>query len=173
MTNDSQLAMDEALEIRTDIQGRLGSRRRVRHGQATNNLVLSASTDGNDRMFPRILALYVSDGSTVADVTYGKGVFWRHVPPARYKVLATDIQDGVDCRDLPYKDSEIDCIVLDPPYMHTPGGTAHKTQSPFEEYYRNNGSGNQMGSKYHEAVLDLYRKVQGRKPIGFCGIAEY
>lgn len=95
-------------------------------------------------------------GVPLQTVTYGKGVFWRHVPPARYKVLATDIQDGVDCRDLPYKDGEIDCVVLDPPYMHTPGGTAHKTQSPFEEHYRNNGSGNQTGSKYHEAVLDLY-----------------
>ena len=156
MTSDSQLAMAEAPEIGADIHSRVGSRRRVRNGKATNDLVLSASADGNDRMFPRILTLYVNDGSTVADVTYGKGVFWRHVPPARYKVLATDIQDGVDCRDLPYKDGEIDCVVLDPPYMHTPGGTAHKTQSPFEEHYRNNGSGNQTGSKYHEAVLDLY-----------------
>ena len=61
MTSDSQLAMDEALEIRTDIQGRLGSRRRVRNGKATNDLVLSASADGNDRMFPHILGLYVNE----------------------------------------------------------------------------------------------------------------
>lgn len=53
--------MDEALEIRTDIQGRPGSRRRVRNGKATNDLVLSASADGNDRMFPHILALYVNE----------------------------------------------------------------------------------------------------------------
>ncbi len=132
-------------------------KRRVRNGDATNDLVFSASADGNDRVFPRVLGLYVSPGSVVADVTYGKGVFWRHVPRDRYELLATDIQDGVDCRDLPYGDGKIDCVVLDPPYMHTPGGTAHEVHTPFEEHYRNNASGNRTESKYHEAVLDLYR----------------
>ena len=96
-------------------------------------------------------------GSIVAEVTYGKGVFWRNVPTFRYHLLATDIQDGVDCRNLPYDDGEIDCVVLDPPYMHSPDGTAHLAQEPFERYYANNGSGGQTGSKYHEAVLGLYR----------------
>ena len=133
-------------------------KRRVRNGAATNDLILSAYTDGNDRIFPRVLGLYVSPGSVVADVTFGKGVFWRHVPKDRYEVLASDIQEGVDCRDLPYEDGEIDCVVLDPPYMHSPGGTAHESQPPFEDHYRNNGSGNRTGRKYHEAVLDLYRE---------------
>ena len=132
-------------------------KRRVRNGEASNDLILSAYADGNDRVFPRILDLYVSKGSIVADVTYGRGVFWRQVPEDSYEVLPTDIQGGVDCRDLPYEDGEIDCLILDPPYMHSPGGTAHETQLPFEDHYRNNGSGNRTGSKYHEAVLDLYR----------------
>ena len=132
-------------------------KRQVRNGKPMNDLVLSAYADGNDRTFPRILSLYVAPGSTVADVTFGKGVFWRHVPPDQYELLASDIQEGIDCRDLPYKDESIDCVVLDPPYMHSPGGTAHEAQTPFEEHYRNNGSGNQTKSKYHDAVLDLYR----------------
>lgn len=132
------------------------TKRRVRNGEATNDLVFSAYGDGNDRLFPRILDLYVAPGSTVADVTYGKGVFWRHVPVDRYGLLPSDIQSGVDCRDLPYDDGGIDCVVLDPPYMHSPGGSAH-TESPFEDHYRNNGSGNRTSSKYHEAVLELYR----------------
>lgn len=133
------------------------ARRKVSKGAPTNNLVFSAFTDGNERAFPRILDLYVKPGSVVADVTYGKGVFWRHIPAERYELRATDIQDGVDCRSLPWADGEIDCVVLDPPYMHSPGGTAHKTHAPFEDHYRNNGSGRQTGSKYHEAVLELYR----------------
>nr|MDE0500645.1 DNA methyltransferase [bacterium] len=132
------------------------SKRVAPAGEATNDLVLSVFTDGNDRAFPRILDLYVKPHSIVADVTYGKGVFWRRVPPGLYDLRPTDIQDGIDCRDLPYEEGEIDCVVLDPPYMHSPGGTAHKTHSPFEDYYRNNGSGNQTKSKYHEAVLELY-----------------
>ena len=132
-------------------------KRVVRNGAATNDLVLSAYADGNESVFPRILDLYVKPGSVVADVTYGKGVFWRQVDPGDYDLRATDLLEGVDCRALPYRDGEIDCVVLDPPYMHSPGGTAHSTHRPFEEHYRNNESGNRTASKYHEAVLDLYR----------------
>ncbi len=136
---------------------RPAQKRRVRNGEATNDLILSAHVDGNDRLFQRILDLYVNLGSVIADVTYGKGVFWRRIPTDAYDLRATDIQDGVDCRNLPYEDGEIDCVVLDPPYMHSPGGTAHEVHAPFEDHYRNNGSGNRTESKYHEAVLDLYR----------------
>ena len=137
--------------------GKPAQKRRVRNGEATNDLILSAHVDGNDRLFQRILVLYVKLGSVIADVTYGKGVFWRRIPTDAYYLRATDIQDGVDCRSLPYEDGEIDCVVLDPPYMHSPGGTAHEVHAPFEDHYRNNGSGNRTERKYHEAVLDLYR----------------
>ena len=128
----------------------------MRFGSACNDLVLSAYLDNNATVFPKILDLYVKPGNTVADVTYGKGAFWRKVPKERYHLLATDLLTGVDCRDLPYDDATVDCVVLDPPYMHSPGGTAHTSQQAFEQHYRNNGSGNQTGSKYHEAVVDLY-----------------
>ncbi len=131
-------------------------RRVVRNGAATNDLVLSAYVGGNEAVLPRILDLYVAPGGTVADVTYGKGVFWRNVPTDLYNLLATDLQTGTDCRDLPYDDGTIDCVVFDPPYMHTPGGTAHSTHRPFESYYRNNVTGNRTKAKYHEAVLALY-----------------
>ena len=133
------------------------AKRVVRNGEATNALVLSAYQEGNERVFPRIMDLYVKPGSIVADVTYGKGVFWRNVPSGRYDLRATDIQTGVDCRDLPYADGSIDCVVLDPPYMHTPGGTAHQTHAPFEAYYKNNRLKGKTKGKYHEAVLELYQ----------------
>ena len=131
--------------------------RHVRNGKPTNDLVLSAYTEGNEDVFHRILGLYVAPQSTVADVTYGKGVFWRNVPEAAYRVFPTDILGGVDCRDLPYTDGEIDCVVLDPPYMHSPGGTAHTGHPAFERHYRNNGTGNRTDTKYHDAVLALYK----------------
>jgi len=123
-------------------------------GVATNDLVHSAYAGTNDEIFPQILSLYVPLGSTVADVTYGKGVFWRRVPEGAYNVVATDLATGVDCRCLPYGDASIDCVVLDPPYMHTPGGTAHVNHQNYEQYYRNNKAASDR--KYHEAVLDLY-----------------
>ena len=131
-------------------------RRTVRNGEPTNDLVFSAHAGGNESIFPQILSLYVPRSSIVADVTYGEGVFWRNVPDDWYVLLGTDIQTGTDCRDLPYGDGEIDCVVLDPPYMHTPGGTAHTVHAAFEKHYRNNGTGNKTTKKYHEAVLALY-----------------
>ena len=127
----------------------------VTNGSATNDLVWSAYVASNDQVFPAILGLYVRPGSIAADVTYGKGVFWKRVTEGTYDLRATDIKDGTDCRDLPYDDAEVDCVVLDPPYMHSPGGTAHLSQPAFEDHYRNNGA--RSDSKYHEAVLDLYR----------------
>ena len=129
--------------------------RRVRNGKPSNDLVLSAAVGTNEELFPFILNLYVAPGSVVADVTYGRGVFWRCVEPGRYKLLATDLSTGTDSRRLPYDDASIDCVVFDPPYMHTPGGSAHVGHQNFEQYYRNNGAVHET-KKYHEAVLDLY-----------------
>lgn len=129
-------------------------KRRSPAGIATNDLIFSARTGSNDEVLPSVLSLYVEPGSIVADVTYGKGVFWRRVPKDAYRLLPTDLMDGIDSRNLPYEDSAIDCIVFDPPYMHTPGGTAHQNHQNYESYYQNNQS--DSSKKYHEAVLDLY-----------------
>lgn len=131
-------------------------KRKSPDGISTNDLVFSAHIGTNDNLFPQILSLYVSSGSTVADVTYGKGVFWKDIPKDRYILKPSDLMTGVDFRSLPYENNSMDCVVLDPPYMHTPGGTAHVGHQNYESYYRNNGSNNGNGKKYHEAVLDLY-----------------
>jgi hypothetical protein len=124
-------------------------------GISTNDLVFSAEVGTNADIFPSILGLYVPLRSKVADVTYGNGAFWKNVNPKAYRVLATDLKHGIDARDLPYETKSLDCVVFDPPYMHSPGGTAHVHHQNFEAYYRNNGD-NKTELKYHEAVLDLY-----------------
>lgn len=129
-------------------------KRKPPRGNPTNNLVFSSYIGTNDEVFPFVLSLYVEPGSTVADVTYGKGVFWRKVPKDVYNLISSDLADGLDCRELPYVSSSIDCMVFDPPYMHTPGGTAHVNHQNYEGYYKNNQANSDK--KYHEAVLDLY-----------------
>jgi len=128
---------------------------RTARGVTTNQLIFSAHQGTNDEVFPHVLTLHVPHGSVVADVTYGKGIFWKRVPLDAYEVRATDLATGVDCRKLPYGDATIDCVVFDPPYMHTPGGTAHQNHQNYEQYYNNNGISH-SSRKYHEAVLDLY-----------------
>ena len=129
-------------------------KRKSPNGVPTNDLVFSSYIGTNDEVFPFVLSLYVEPGSKVADVTYGKGVFWRRVPKDVYNILATDLESRVDCRRLPYGNSSIDCVVFDPPYMHTPGGSAHVGHQNYEGYYKNNKANSEK--KYHDAVLDLY-----------------
>ena len=139
------------------LQGKKSStkpRRKKPDGISTNDLIFSSHQGTNDAVFPHILSLYVAPNSIVADVTYGKGVFWKKVPKDIYVLKKSDLSTGVDCRDLPYQNESIDCVVFDPPYMHTPGGTAHTNHQNYEGYYRNNIA--QSDKKYHEAVLDLY-----------------
>lgn len=139
-------------------------KKRIQGGIATSDVVVSAYIDGNAKVFPEILSLHVPKGAIVADVTWGKGVFWKNVPEGAYQLRATDIQTGTDCRNLPYEDGSIDCVVLDPPYMeglfrksadHLAGAGTH---AAFRNHY-SNGSATAGGPKWHAAVLDLYFKA--------------
>jgi len=139
-------------------------KRRAR-GCATSDVTLSAHLGGNAEIFPSILALHVPPGSIIADVTYGKGVFWQEVPKGLYELRATDIQMGIDCRNLPYLDTSLDCVVLDPPYMeglfrkdaeHMAGAGSH---AAFRAHYSNGKATLEPGPKWHQAVLDLYFKA--------------
>lgn len=132
-----------------------------------DTLILSTGIGQNAKVFKDVLNLHVQEGAKVADVTWGKGAFWSLVPAGRYDVLATDIQMGVDCRDLPYEDGSIDALVLDPPYMeglfrqstgHMAGSGSH---SAFRERYSDSNATEHIegAPKYHEAVLDLYFKA--------------
>ncbi len=141
-----------------------GTKRRTQGGISTSNLVVSTYVQTNADVFPKVLSLHVPEGSTVADVTYGKGVFWRKIEKGRYNLKATDIANGVDCKKLPYKSDSFDCIVLDPPYMegfyrrvnsHKAGSGNHHA---FRDYY-SNGDEKVEGAKWHAAVLDLYFKA--------------
>ena len=127
-------------------------------------LLLTAHQCGNAEVFPRILELHVPKGAFIADVTYGKGVFWRNVNLADYDLHPSDLKTGVDCRQLPYPDTSVDCVVLDPPYME--GLFRNSANSlagagsygAFRDRY-SNGQSTSDGPKYHAAVLDLYFKA--------------
>lgn len=141
-----------------------GRKRKSPEGRTTSNLICSAHIGTSAELFPHILALHVPPGSTVADVTYGKGIFWKHVPKDAYRVLATDMANGVDCRNLPYHSGSIDCVVLDPPYMEgffrraTAQMAGAGTYAAFRSTY-SSGAPTTAGPKYHAAVLDLYSKA--------------
>lgn len=138
--------------------------KRVQGGAATSDVLTSVHVGGNADLFPKILDLHVPRGAVVADVTYGKGVFWKNIPDGEYEMLATDIYTGVDLRHLPYPDATIDCVVLDPPYMEglfrgeTSQMAGDGTHDAFRQAYSNAEATTEVGPKWHAAVTDLYYK---------------
>ena len=137
------------------------AKRKSPDGVATSDVIVSAHRGGNADVFPQVLALHVPHGAVIADVTWGKGVFWQQVPKNRYVVHASDIQTGTDCRKLPYAGASHDCVVLDPPYMeglyrrardHMAGAGNY---GAFRRHY-SDGKRQGVGPRYHAAVLDLY-----------------
>lgn len=115
------------------------------------NVVVTAHVGRNDVLFVDVARLFIPDGATVADVTYGKGGFWKKVDTSRFNLLATDLMTGVDFRSLPYEDGSIDVLVLDPPYIYNPKGTVKDSISGV---YQANES--QASIADTSAVLDLY-----------------
>ena len=139
-------------------------KKRTVTGRSSTDLIFSAYVRNNEDIFPLILSLYVPVGSEIADVTYGKGVFWKKVNEADYRLHFSDIKTGTDCRNLPYTDQSMDCVVIDPPYMegfyrrsldHLAG---NGTFSSFREAYSSGERYIQKEHtpKYHDAVLDMY-----------------
>jgi hypothetical protein len=118
--------------------------------QVEQEFVLTATVGTNADLLPNIFRLYVPEGSRVADVTYGKGVFWQQIDRTKYEVLPTDLMTGVDFRDLPYEDRSIDALILDPPYMHGGGKDGGRgIKESINRCYRN-------ANTSHESVMRLY-----------------
>jgi tRNA G10 N-methylase Trm11 len=142
-------------------------------GESTSDLVKSAHVGGNAGQFPDILKLHVPNGSVIADVTFGKGVFWKNIDieASEYTLHKSDInlnppegvRGSIDCRDLPFEDSELDCLVLDPPYQEgfyrdKPKQKAGQgTHRQMAEYYSNGTEkGMVNGKKWQAAVHEMY-----------------
>jgi hypothetical protein len=155
--------------------------KRVQGGKPSSDLILSAATTGNAEMFAEIAELHLPKGIKIADVTYGKGVFWQQIPIQKYQLFFSDIeaknardlihgieiQNGIDCRVLPYETASLDAIILDPPYMeglyrkdveHLAGSG---TYSAFREHYSSGQATTQTQNqpKWHDAVIDMYVKA--------------
>jgi len=81
--------------------------------------VISAHIGTNAGLMASVAKLWIAPSDRVADVTYGRGVFWRELPDIQ--VESSDLLDGVDCRKLPYADASFDVLVFDPPYQPAHG----------------------------------------------------
>jgi methylase of polypeptide subunit release factors len=113
----------------------------------------SVMTGDNADLIYAVAEFYIKNDAIVADVTFGKGAFWRKTDIERFTLLASDLEPNgiqikkIDFCDLPYEDASIDVVVLDPPYVHNPG--KHITDSRYNNAATTRGL-------YHNDILELY-----------------
>lgn len=122
-------------------------RRRVK---VANNPVRALVRGDNSNLIKEVSRLYASAPSiTIADVTFGKGVFWRKAP--HLNITGSDLitvpERPYDFRKLPYGDESFDIVVLDPPYIHSPGN--HVTDDRYQNAQTTKGI-------LYDGILDLY-----------------
>lgn len=79
-----------------------------------DNIIYTACIGNNSKLIKDVTALYFNKGDIVADVTYGRGVFWREV--SGYEIIGSDIKTGMDFSNLPYANNSFNHSVIDPPY---------------------------------------------------------
>lgn len=106
----------------------------------------------NSDLIKKVSDFYMKDRDIVADVTYGKGVFWKKVDILRFDFHLSDIETAspkVDFRHLHYPDEFLDHHVFDPPYMHTPG------KPIVDERYQNSATTKDM---YHTDIMTVLYK---------------
>lgn len=104
----------------------------------TQEKLLSVLEGNNDDVFKKIFEAYVGYGTTCADVTFAKGMFWRKVDKSRIRLIKSDrrrlpgLDKVCDCRQLKHiNDNSLDCLVFDPPFYT--GGKS--TKSVFASKY--------------------------------------
>lgn len=112
--------------------------------------VFTSHRGDNSRLIAEVARLYLQPGMTVADVTYGNGVFWRKVDLAGIEFCPSDIETGTDFRALAYAADSVDVLVLDPPYAHAPG-----VKFQVDSTYRNRATTEGLN---HVAIIALYRE---------------
>jgi hypothetical protein len=119
----------------------------------------SVVTGNNADLIAEVAKLYAQGDPKIADLTYGKGVFWRQCPELNVTCsdLITVPDRPYDFRDTPYRDATFDIAVLDPPYIHSPG--EHQTDSRYQN------AATTKGMLWRDLRQQLYIPRHGIGPV--------
>jgi len=133
-----------------------------------DRFVLTARVGTNADLLADAFRIFVPSGVTVADVTYGRGNFWRELDQTQYRVLKSDISPRTpdtiraDFRCLPYPDNSVDVLLLDPPYAH--GGKTMK-QSITQPYGYSTGNHADVIQQYAQGIREAARVLRKRSLV--------
>ena len=109
---------------------------------------LSLIEGNNADLIREVADLYLKPEHRIADLTWGKGVFWKKCP--ELDVTGSDIitvpERPYNFTCTPYEDASFDVTVLDPPYIHSPG--KHVTSGQYQ--------GQTVQGKSMRDILQMY-----------------
>lgn len=120
---------------------------------------VSAIVGTNSDLMENVSRLWIKDNDVIADVTFGRGVFWRALTQPTF---CHDLRTGTDCRALPHDDQSIDVIVLDPPYRPAHGSKGFDGNGMQQAYQLGTlDTINDVLGLYRDAMAEAYRVLKG------------
>jgi hypothetical protein len=127
---------------------------RVRNHRQQKQPPPSALVRGsNADLIAAAVQVHLPAGARVADLTYGRGVFWQRCPWV--DVIGSDLhtvpERPYDFRSTPYDAASFDVVVFDPPYAHT--GKNNSQAMICDQYQLHSIKGYS-----HADVMGLYRE---------------
>ncbi len=97
-------------------------------------MIYTARAENNNGFFRDILNLYVPEGTSVADLTWGRGKFWEGIDRSKYNLIRLDKHTSCDVRAdfraVPLADETQDTVVFDPPYVTRMGFKRRSKENP-------------------------------------------
>jgi DNA modification methylase len=166
-TDGGQVMLNKGRSDASGVAATVSPRRTPRSGDP---VILSSHQCNNDFLMAQVARLYFRPGDRIADVTYGKGVFWRQIDVSQFHFHPSDLltvpDHPYDFRNLPYRSADFDVVVFDPPYMHHP---KHPKVSPLSMEYRNFATTRGFS---HDDIIQLYRDgmVEGHRILKAGGL---
>lgn len=125
------------------------------------NPIYTVHQGSNSGLIKKVSELYFQEGDNIADVTWGKGVFWKEVDKTKYEIVGSDIKIGIDFRNLPYKNESFKHSVIDPPYAritNLKGMVDCYNTTRFTTH-------SEILQLYQEGLAELYRIIKSKGMI--------
>lgn len=127
--------------------------------------IITSVSYEQDEIIQNILFLYNRGKTFDADVTFSKGVFYKKIERPKFCSDISPLFDFVhrfDCRDLPFRDSEINSLMYDPPFLATTGKSLLDNQKNniINKRFSVFPSEKELFQFYIDSIKEFYRVLQ-------------